>query len=135
MFDIVHLICSLRIYWSVYTTMLMFTFPGSTSQSLASESSQLWRSLPEKERQKYIDEAKSSSGGLKKVNVKKECERIVNHLQDVVRAWTWVASMSITDLHKIQSQPLSGKARPSWLSQSAIESSHHSNPGTRRKRF
>ena len=60
---------------------------GSTSQSLAlsnKESSQLWRSLPEEEKQKYIEEAKSSSGGLKEVNVKKECKRIVHHLQDVV---------------------------------------------------
>ena len=60
---------------------------GSTSQSLASsnkESSILWRSLPEEERQKYNEDAKKKSGNLKEVNVKKECKKIVSHLQEMV---------------------------------------------------
>lgn len=65
-----------------------FTFSsGSSSQSLASsnkESSILWRSLPEEERQRYNEEARKTSGSLKEVNVKKECKKIVSHLQEVV---------------------------------------------------
>ena len=62
---------------------------GSTSQSLASsnkESSILWKSLSEEERQKYNEDAKKKSGNLKEVNVKKECKKmmIVSHLQEMV---------------------------------------------------
>ena len=59
---------------------------GSTSQSLVSsnqELSLLWRSLPE-EWQKYKEDAKKKSGNLKEVNVKKECKKIVGHLQEMV---------------------------------------------------
>ena len=52
--------------------------------SLNKESSILWRSLPEEERQRYNEEAKKTSGSLKEVNVKKECKKIVSHLQEVV---------------------------------------------------
>ena len=60
---------------------------GSTSQSLASsnkESSLLWRSLPGEEREKYNEDAKRKCGNVKEVNVKKECKKIVNHLQEMV---------------------------------------------------
>ena len=62
-------------------------YSGSTSQSLASsnkESSILWKSLSEEERQKYNEDAKKKSGNLKEVNVKKECKKIVSHLQEMV---------------------------------------------------
>ena len=48
------------------------------------ESSILWQTLPEEERQRYNEEAKKTSGSLKEVNVKKECKKIVSHLLEVV---------------------------------------------------
>ena len=48
------------------------------------ESSLLWRSLTEEEREKYNEDAKRKHGNLKEVNVKKECKKIVSHLQEMV---------------------------------------------------
>ena len=62
-------------------TVLCYGVLRFPRQSLASSNKE---SSTEEERQRYNEEARKTSGSLKEVNVKKECKKIVSHLQEVV---------------------------------------------------
>ena len=58
------------------------------------ESSLQWQSLSEEEKQTYKDKAKAVQSGETRVNVKKECKKILGHLQEVVSVLEYMCMCS-----------------------------------------
>lgn len=62
-------------------------YNAGREQSLAEankQSSVEWRGLSEEERKKYIDEAATSTAEDVEINTKKQCAKILSHLNDLV---------------------------------------------------